>query len=119
MRHFQARPLEAALDVKAFVGLGAIENALVAADLFGNVVERLDDAQTELLALLVLCDSDVFYVADDTEIVDAARRVLLARVAKVASVSSPFSKNLLTTSSPQSVLPCPQSAYSAPCSRPR
>lgn len=70
MRHFQTSPLEATLDVKAFVGLTAVEDALVAPDLLGDGVEGLDDAQTELLALLVLGDGDVFDVADEPHIVD-------------------------------------------------
>lgn len=71
MRHLQPRPPEAALDVEALVRLAAVEDALVAADLLGDEVERLDDAEAELLALLVLCDGDVLDVADLSEVVDA------------------------------------------------
>lgn len=71
MRHLQARPPEPALDVEALVRLAAVEDALVAADLLGDVVERLDDAEAELLALLVLCDGDVLDVADLSKVVDA------------------------------------------------
>src|SRR5688572_20019820 len=59
VRHLQAGAAEPALDVEALVGLAAVENALVAPDLLGDVVEGLDDAQAELLALLVLGDGDV------------------------------------------------------------
>lgn len=73
MRHLQARPPEPALDVEALVRLAAVQDALVAPHLLGDVVERLDDAETQLLALLVLCDGDVLDVADLSEVVDAVR----------------------------------------------
>lgn len=44
---------------------------LVAAHLLGDVVEGLDDAQPQLLALLVLGDGDVLNVSDEAEVVDA------------------------------------------------
>lgn len=69
--HLQASPPEAALDVEALVGLAAVQDALVAADLLGDEVEGLDDAQAELLALLVLGDRDVLNVSDGAEVVDA------------------------------------------------
>ena len=75
MRHLQARPLEATLDVKALVRLRAVENSLVAADFLRDKVQRLDDPQTELLALLVLCDSNIFDVADEAEVVDATAAI--------------------------------------------
>lgn len=71
MRHLQTRPPEAALDVEALVGLAAVEDALVAAHLLSDVVEGLDEAQTEFLALLVAGDGDVFDVTNGTEGVDA------------------------------------------------
>lgn len=71
MRHLQSRPLETALDVESLIGLRAVENGLVAADVLRHVVQRLDDAQTQLLALLVLGDGDVFDVTDEAEAVDA------------------------------------------------
>lgn len=43
--HLQPGPLEAALDVEALVGLTAVEDCLVGADLFGDEVEGLDQAQ--------------------------------------------------------------------------
>ena len=70
MRHLQPRPLEPTLDVKPLIRLGAVQDALVAADLLGDEIQRLDDAQTELLALLVLGDGDVLDVADETQVVD-------------------------------------------------
>lgn len=66
MRHLEPRPPKPALYIEALVGLAAVEDALVAADLLCDVVEGLDDAQAELLALLVLCDGDVLDVADET-----------------------------------------------------
>lgn len=71
VRHLQAGPPEAALDVEALVVLAAVEDRLVAARLYGDVVERLDEAQAQLLALLVLGDGDVLDVPDRPEIVDA------------------------------------------------
>lgn len=71
MGHLQAGLAEAALDVEALVGLAAVEDALVAADVFGDEVEGLDEAEAELLALLVLGDGNVFDVADGAEGVDA------------------------------------------------
>lgn len=70
MGHLKPSPPEAALDVETLVRLGAVQNGLVAADLLSYEVERLDDAQAEFLALLVLGDGDVFDVADETEVVD-------------------------------------------------
>ena len=63
MGHFEASAAEAALDVEALVGLAAVEDALVAADALGDVVEGLDQAQAELFALLVLGHGDVLDVA--------------------------------------------------------
>jgi hypothetical protein len=71
VRHLQTRPLEPALDIEALVRLRAVKNGLVATHVLRNKVQRLNDAQTKLLALLVLCDSNVFDVADEAEVVDA------------------------------------------------
>lgn len=68
--HLQTSPLEAALDVESFVGLAAVENGLVAADFLGNVVECLDQSQTQFFALLILCDGDILDVADQAQVVD-------------------------------------------------
>jgi hypothetical protein len=73
--HLQASPSEAALDVEALVGIAAVENTLVAADLFGDVVEGLDKAETKFLALLIFGDGDIFDVPDRTEAVYAMQRV--------------------------------------------
>jgi hypothetical protein len=73
MRHLQARTAEPALDVEALVGFAAVEDALVAADLGGNVIEGLDEAEAELLALLILSNSDVFDVANVAEAMDARK----------------------------------------------
>lgn len=75
VRHLQSRPSEAALDVETFVGVAAVENALVAADLFGDVVESLDESEAKLLALLVFGNGDIFNVPDCTETVNAALKV--------------------------------------------
>ena len=71
MRHLQTRPLETTLDIEALVRLRTVKNGLVATHVLRNKVQRLNDPQTKLLALLVLCDSNVFDVADEAEVVDA------------------------------------------------
>lgn len=78
--HLKPSPLEAALDVEALVGLAAVEDGLIGTNLLSNEVEGLDQAQAELLALLVLCDRDVLDVADKAEVVNAGGwRYVLAR----------------------------------------
>nr|POE79469.1 hypothetical protein CFP56_07534 [Quercus suber] len=79
MRHLEPGALEAALDVEALVGLGAVEDRLVATRVLGDVIQRLDDAQPELLALLVFRDRDVFDVAHEAEVVDAAQFVRISK----------------------------------------
>jgi hypothetical protein len=69
--HLQAGPLEAALDIEALIGLGAVQDGLVAAGVLGDEVQRLDHLQTELLPLLVLCDRDVFNMTCLSEVVNA------------------------------------------------
>lgn len=73
MGHLQTGLSEPALDVKARVGLAAVEDALVAADFLGDVVEGLDEAEAKLLALLVLGHGDVLDVSDRSHAVDAVR----------------------------------------------
>ena len=75
MRHFQTRPLETTLDIEALVRLRTVKNGLVATHVLRNKVQRLNDPQTKLLALLVLCDSNVFDVADEAEVVDATAAI--------------------------------------------
>lgn len=62
MRHLQAGPSETTFDVESLIRFGAVQNALVAANLLSNVVERLNYAQSEFLTLLVLCDGNVLDV---------------------------------------------------------
>lgn len=88
VRHLEAGALEAALDVEALVGLAAVEDGLVAADALGDVVEGLDEAQAQLLALLVLGDGDVLDVADQTEVVDAVCVWLAVRSRGVSYTAS-------------------------------
>lgn len=80
MRHLQPRPLEATLHIEALVRLGAVQNRLIAAHVLRNKIQRLDDAQPQLLALLVLRDSDVFDVAYEAEVVDTVVCPQLARL---------------------------------------
>lgn len=70
MGHLQTGPLEAALDVEALVGLATVQYGLVAANLLGNIVKRLDQSQTQLFALLILCDGDILDVPDQAQVVD-------------------------------------------------
>lgn len=74
VRHLQASPLEPALDVEALVGITAVENGLVAADFVCDKVEGLDQPQPQFLALLVLCDGDVFDVANHAKVVNTSAR---------------------------------------------
>lgn len=69
--HLKSCPLEPALHVEPLVRLATIENALVAAHLGGDEIEGLDQLESELLALLILCNGDVFDVTDESEVVDA------------------------------------------------
>jgi hypothetical protein len=71
MGHLETGSSKAALNVKTFVSLAAVENALVTASLLGNKVEGLDDSEAEFLALLVLCDGDILNVADGAKTVNA------------------------------------------------
>jgi hypothetical protein len=72
VRHLKPCSPKAALDIESLVGFAAVQNALVAAHFLRDIVERLDDPQAELLALLVAGDGDVLDVADESEAVDAA-----------------------------------------------
>jgi hypothetical protein len=74
MCHLQPCSPEAALDVEALVRLATVQDTLVTSDLGSNEVERLDDAQPELLALLVLRDGDVLDMTHEAEAVDAVPR---------------------------------------------
>lgn len=64
MCHLQARPLKSTFNIEPFVRLAAVEDALVAAYFDGDIVEGLDDFEPEFFALLVLCDGDVFNMAN-------------------------------------------------------
>lgn len=72
--HFQTSPLKTALDIEALVGLAAVEDGLVAADLLSDVVECLDQSKTQLLALLVFRDGDILDVTDQAQVVDTSSR---------------------------------------------
>jgi len=70
MRHLQPRPLKPALDIEPLIGLTTVQNRLIAADLLRDKIKRLNNAQPQLLALLVLGDSNVLNVPDKPELVD-------------------------------------------------
>lgn len=82
MRHLQARSSEAALDVETLIRFAAVENALVAADLLGDKVKRLDQAKAQLLALLVAGDRNVFNVSDRSKVVNAVGLAVSGELAK-------------------------------------
>lgn len=71
MRHFETSSSETALDIEALVCFRAIQYRLVASHFLCDEVQGLDDSETELLALLIFCDGDVFNVANEAEIVNA------------------------------------------------
>jgi hypothetical protein len=114
--HLQTRSLETTLDVEALVRLRAVKNSLVATHILRDKVQRLDDPQTKLLALLVLCDSNIFDVADEAEVVDA--RVVISKSATSLNPLSlpkrcaiPKAEQLTISSQPATLLclrPCPR-----------
>jgi hypothetical protein len=70
MRHLQPRPLKPTLDIKPFVRLATIQNCLIAPSLLRHKIQRLNNAQSQFLALLIHRNSDVFNVSDKPELVD-------------------------------------------------
>jgi hypothetical protein len=70
MRHLQPRPLKPTLDIEPLIRLATIQNRLVTPRLLRHKIQRLDDAQSQFLALLVLRNSDIFNVSDKPELVD-------------------------------------------------
>ena len=64
-------------ELKALTNIvvAAVQDRLVATHILRNKVQRLNDPQTKLLALLVLCDSNIFDVADEAEVVDATAAI--------------------------------------------
>ena len=55
--------------------MAAVEYALIAPQLLSDVFKRLDNAQPELLALLVLRDGNVLDVADEAKSMDAFEEI--------------------------------------------
>lgn len=71
MGHFQPSSSEPTLDVETLVRFAAVEDGLVATNFLGDEVESLDEAKTELLALLVFGDGDILDVTHKAKTVDA------------------------------------------------
>lgn len=71
VRHLGARVVIAALGVKRLVLRTAVENVLVAADVFSNGIKGLDHLEAQLLALVFFGDGDLFDMADESTVVDA------------------------------------------------
>ena len=69
--HLETGALKTTFDVKALNIIAAVEDTLVAAKRLCELVESLDDAQAEFLALLVLGNCNVFNMANRTELADA------------------------------------------------
>ena len=65
MRHLQSCSFKATFDIEPLIGLTAVQNTLIAANLLCNEIERLDDLQSELLALLILGYCNILNVPDD------------------------------------------------------
>jgi len=59
--------LIAALIVEGYIGVTAVKNSLIASAVLTNVRESLDDAETQLLALLALVHGNVLNVTDTAE----------------------------------------------------
>jgi hypothetical protein len=47
-----------------------VQTYLIASHLLGDIVQGLNDPQSQFLALLILCNSDVLNVSDQAQIVD-------------------------------------------------
>jgi hypothetical protein len=70
VRHLQTSPLEPTLDIEPLVRLAAVQDGLVTPDLLSHEIQRLNDPQPQLLALLVLGHSDVLDVPNKSQLVD-------------------------------------------------
>jgi hypothetical protein len=70
MRHLQPRPLKPTLDIEPLIRLRAIQNRLITPRLLRHKVQRLDDPQTQLLALLVLRHRNILNVSDKPQLMD-------------------------------------------------
>lgn len=79
--HLQSSSSEATLDVKSLVRFATVEDGLVATDLVGDEVERFDQSQSQLLALLVLGDCNIFDVANLAKSMDTVRIAVSDRAA--------------------------------------
>jgi spore coat protein CotH len=76
MCHFQSSSFETTLDIESFICFAAVQDGLVASDLLSGVVQCLYDSQTKLFALLVLRDSDVLDVTDESQFMDTISQVV-------------------------------------------
>ena|SRR2546423_2990546 len=68
--HLEPCPSVPTLDIEPFIRLAAIQYALVAPHLPCQIVQSLYESQSQLLALLIFCNCDIFDVAHETEAVD-------------------------------------------------
>jgi hypothetical protein len=96
MSHLQTSTLETALDVKALINLGAIKNTLqkkvmsapahenssinlpnrrmktnlITSNLSSNIIQRLNNPQTQFLPLLPLLNSNILNMSDQSQLMD-------------------------------------------------
>jgi hypothetical protein len=56
MRHLQRLPLIPTLDIESLIYVAAVENRLVTADVLRDIVQRVEQLQPQLFALLVFED---------------------------------------------------------------
>lgn len=85
--HLKTGSSKTTLDVKPFVGVATVEDALVTARLLGDKVESLNEPKPEFHPLLVFGNSNVFDVADSAKIVNAISK-RARNVSRVRGVSS-------------------------------
>ena len=69
-----------------------VSTYLVASNLLSNMVQSLDDAQTQLLALLILCNGDVLDMSNLTQAVNAVVHhvSIIARIDSLAVATHNF-----------------------------
>jgi tRNA-dihydrouridine synthase len=70
MRHFHPGAGIPTLRIEPFIPLRTVQNRLVAADIDGDRIERLDEFLAEAFALVVVVNGNIFDVADGAEVVD-------------------------------------------------
>jgi hypothetical protein len=70
MRHLQSRPLKPTFDIKPFIRLTTIQDALITPDSLGHGIQGLNNSQPKFLSLLIFGNSDILDVPYKTHVVD-------------------------------------------------